>query len=390
MISLPDMLHLILARWASSKRVVILTLLNLVAGLTVLASFVTVFVNLNVFLSGHYLNSPRTRHVMVVGNGGARVPLDASLLQDSRLVGTRLIYDTHVPVRSVSGSSHADEAQLALTVMQAGGLVFPGESDEGSVFAQDGSDWRSGVVVSSRLLTVLGPDPIGQVVDFAYLGRDYSLPITAVISATAEDTYDTSYMSTMYVLAPALTALPMDAAMADVLVSSTSQVASFVASATSSGVRCIADTDDAKRLAGLAWAVSVVLLTVAMMFVVLSAVGVASSLQAMLEERRPGLSLQKVLGFPRRALTSMALVEAALLVIAGLIPTLMIVVGLMSALRRSKLFSLPLVSASDLFAPNVPALGLAALASFVLVGLCQWVVYRKVHDTDLIDWLRDE
>jgi len=305
----------------------------------------------------------------------------------------RIIYDSNLTISTVNDVDYTDVLDLDLSVLGSDSVLFEGEYEAESPFTDvaDGSSWRDGVVVSARCLIIFGDEsPLGQIVRFSYQGQDYELPITAIISSSAESNYTTDYQSFMYVWAEDLSSLPTDFSMVELRLERLENVKGFVTELDSSSLRVDARLTDVAHILGISTVVTSLLILCGLVFALAAALGVVNFLRYMQDIEVRSFALLRVTGFARGVLVKKSVLESVLLSILGGVAGIALFSLIEIALVLSKVLNFQFISTAELLHVNWAIL-LLCFASFLSIVIASKLrVIRGISDSDSLELLRSE
>jgi ABC-type antimicrobial peptide transport system permease subunit len=388
-----DLIRIVFAKWKNSKRLVALTVFNLSVGLCVLLIFVNAGFNISRYVSENFFSDERLRHVLISDAEGVQISSDANFLKDESIESARIIYASNLDAIMTGEIAHSNVANLNIAVLGSENLVFEGEygAVDTIVERSEATGWKDGVVVSERILVLFGEEsPLGQLVTFRFNGIEYSLPITGIMSSSAEESYDVEYRSSMYVLSSNLESLPDGFEMAELRLNEMGSVKRFVEAYDTKELKIISSIPEIEHLLVVMRTIVFLLCVTGVLFALLSTTGIINCLTYMQDINLRSMSLLKIIGFSQKNILSIDIVESMTLGILGCFASILLFLPAAYAMKFTGLFSFEFITTDTLFAINRSALIFCLCASLAVVVVCKLLVLRKVKNEDILESFKSE
>lgn len=315
---LADLFQLIINRWKHDKVLVGLTVINISMGAVLLVIFMNAGVNINTYINKTFLDNERLRKVTVYYEDGTFLNSKEvkEIEEKNQSAEIREIKDTNIKVQQVAGKK-IETQELNLTLLHSEEILFSGDYMNQEPFTKKDVKWKSGIILSERLIKYFGNEIIGQEVSFSYCGKQYNIPIVGVITSEAEENFDVSYKGEMYLSWDYLQERKTDTKILVAEIPTMEQVKPFVESIKGNSYEVMSDYLEAEKIHIISLIVQVVLIVVGILLAVLASIGMVNTLEALYDKAIRNIGMLRMIGFSRRKVIAMSLMENVFIGVIG-------------------------------------------------------------------------
>ena len=388
--TIADLSRIILSRWKNARRLTVMTLLNLAAGVCIFALFVNIGLNISRYMEKTFFSDERLRHVLLTADSGSSAADADRMLAETGLDGARVILDADARVLSVGGEPLPGDFSPDVTVMRAENYLFPDEFFADRLFSAAADEPLSGVVLSRKALPLFGDDPIGTPVEFEFRGQRVTLPVTAVLETNAEENYDLSYRSVLYWITDAPLSADTGFRIADLRLADMNDVESFTEKYGGSGFRLVSSLSDIRHIRSLSAAVSLILTLVGAVFAAVSAIGIKNCLDYSADMNIRSAALLQVIGFDSALLRRITLLESCYLALLSSLPAAGVLFLFSAVMKGSGALSFGFISTEGLFDIHPVILLILPFAALAVILACKAWTGKANRSGSVLDTLRKE
>lgn len=386
-----DLLSIIIARWKNCTKLVLLTVCNMTVGLCILTIFLNIGFNINNYIKDNFLSNERLQHILVCSNEKCGIAKNSDFFNDINIESARIIYNSNINVNTVGGIDYSEAIYLDITIIDSDNLLFEGEYMSDQALKEVNGDWKKGIILSEQCLAIFGDsNPMGQNVNFTYQGLTYNIPIVGIILSKAEENYDLSYRSFMYISSEYLENIPDFIEVVDLRVAKLDDVGSFIKAYEDEPYQVFSNIHEVERILSLTKIISYILIFSGIFFIFFSSLGIVNSLKSMHDVNMKNICLTQIIGFSKKTIWIMNNIENCILSIICAFITGFITIITLHLMQRSELFNFQFINASVLFRLNFEIIGICMLLSFLIIFVCKIFVLSKVKNTEIIELLKSE